>query len=405
MEMSNNSVLTYDVAVVGGGVAGIAAALAAARRGRKTVLLEKQTLLGGLATSGLIYIYLPLDDGYGHQVIKGISSEMLNRSVEYGPFDVPEKWSGSAGGNPGLTGERYRCCFSPAGFTLTLDKMLAECGVDLWLDSTVIGVDCRDSEVKALEVFNSSGRLRIEAGCFVDASGGAWLVQMAGHKVCHEKNFITPWVMEMAEDPSFYHFTESLHIEGHWKSLPPDAENAVAYREVCSDCCSGKSVSDFIRKGWQLIRYRYDGADCKKNYPVHLPAMPQLRKIGAAQCRTMLDDNSCFTYFEDSIGITGDWRSNLTIWETPFGALVPEALDGVFTAGRCIGAVGDAWEVYRVIPSAAMTGEAAGIAAALAVEMGCRSRDLPYQSVQNELRKLNIPLHFDEVGIADKYRK
>ena len=99
MQTTYKAAAAYDVVVVGAGVAGIAAALAAARRGHKTALVEKQTLIGGLATSGLIYIYLPLDDGYGHQVIKGISEEMLKRCVEYGPFDVPEKWGGVIGGN------------------------------------------------------------------------------------------------------------------------------------------------------------------------------------------------------------------------------------------------------------------------------------------------------------------
>ena len=67
----------YDVVVCGAGIAGIAAAIAAARQGAKTVVLEKQCLLGGLATSGLIYIYLPLCNGYGKQIIYGISEEMI----------------------------------------------------------------------------------------------------------------------------------------------------------------------------------------------------------------------------------------------------------------------------------------------------------------------------------------
>ena len=60
-----DSKIKYDIAISGAGVAGIAAALAAARRGHKGVLIEKQMLIGGLATSGLIYIYLTLCDGNG----------------------------------------------------------------------------------------------------------------------------------------------------------------------------------------------------------------------------------------------------------------------------------------------------------------------------------------------------
>ena len=66
-----------DVLVCGGGFAGISAALAAARQGKKVILLEKQFMLGGLGTSGLVTIYLPLCDGVGKQVSFGIAEELL----------------------------------------------------------------------------------------------------------------------------------------------------------------------------------------------------------------------------------------------------------------------------------------------------------------------------------------
>ena len=88
----------YDVVAVGAGVAGIAAAVAAARRGHKVALIEKQTIIGGLATSGLIYIYLPLCDGNSTQVIAGISEEMLKKSMEFSPFDLPAQWGGDPAG-------------------------------------------------------------------------------------------------------------------------------------------------------------------------------------------------------------------------------------------------------------------------------------------------------------------
>ncbi|MBQ6597734.1 MAG: FAD-dependent oxidoreductase, partial [Lentisphaeria bacterium] len=90
--------LHYDVVVCGAGVAGVAAAIAAARKGAKTAVIEKQCLLGGLATSGLIYIYLPICDGNGKQLAFGLAEEMLKRCVEYGPFDVPEQWRGPKDG-------------------------------------------------------------------------------------------------------------------------------------------------------------------------------------------------------------------------------------------------------------------------------------------------------------------
>ena len=74
----------YEVAVCGGGIAGISAALAAARQGKKVILFEKEYMLGGLGTAGLITIYLPLCDGYGHQVSFGIAEELLKLSITYG---------------------------------------------------------------------------------------------------------------------------------------------------------------------------------------------------------------------------------------------------------------------------------------------------------------------------------
>ena len=73
---------TYDVAVVGGGIAGIAAALAAKRAGASVLLLEKMFAMGGLATLGNVTIWLPLCDGNGHQVIGGIGEELLKLSVK-----------------------------------------------------------------------------------------------------------------------------------------------------------------------------------------------------------------------------------------------------------------------------------------------------------------------------------
>ena len=88
----------YDVAVCGGGFAGISAALAAAREGKKVILFEKQYMLGGLGTAGLVTVYLPLCDGFGHQVSFGIAEELLKLSITYGAEDkYPENWLDNIG--------------------------------------------------------------------------------------------------------------------------------------------------------------------------------------------------------------------------------------------------------------------------------------------------------------------
>ena len=374
--------LRYDVVVCGAGVAGVAAAVAAARQGAKTALIEKQCLIGGLATSGLIYIYLPICDGNGKQLAFGLAEEMLRRCVEYGPFAVPERWGGPAGGNPGIAGERCQCCFSPAGFTLTLDKMLEEAGVDLWLDTLIADARREKERIVAVEVENLSGRLRIAGKCFVDATGCARAAKLAGAKTVSESNHITPWIMETATDPSFFHFTESLHIRPFGKHEP---EFAVEPEY------DGRKITDFVRRTWRMAREhydRFDRAERVQNYPVHLPAMPQLRKIARIDAQYNLSETDLGKHFEHTVGTAGNWYHPDPGWEVPYEALVPKDLRGMLAAGRCIGAAGYAWEIFRVIPAAALTGEAAGIAAALCAARALSPEELPYSVLKEHLKSL-----------------
>ena len=377
--------VNYDVVVCGAGVAGVAAAVAAARKGAKTAIIEKQCLLGGLATSGLIYIYLPLCDRNGKQLAYGLAEEMLERCVEYGPFDIPEQWGGPKRGEPGgveAKKGRYACCFSPAGFTLTLDKILAETGIDLWLDTLIDDVQKGGNRITAVEVVNLSGKIRVSGKCFVDATGCALTAKLAGAKTLSEVNYITPWVMEMASDPSFFHFTESLHIQdfgkhtGEYAMEPP---------------YDGRKVTEFVRRSWQMLREHYNSfsrEERKKNYPVHLPAMPQLRKIAHIDALYNLTESDVGKHFKHSIGATGNWIHPDPGWEAPYESLVPKELDGLLAAGRCIGASGYAWEIFRVIPAATLTGEAAGIAAALCVRDELIPKALPYDLLKKHLNSL-----------------
>ena len=128
--------------------------------------------------------------------------------------------------------------------------------------------------------------------------------------------------------------------------------------------------------------------------------MPQFRKIYCIKGEYVLKDNEHATFFEDSIGLLADWRKAGFVWEIPYRTLYPEnRLGGLLAAGRCSAASGDAWEVTRVIPSAAMTGQVAGLAASLSIEKGVEPPDLDVRLLQSELRKLGFPIHLADVGL------
>ena len=388
----------YDVAVLGGGVAGTAAAIQAARCGAKTVLLEKSVLLGGLATTGLIYVYLPLCNGYGHQTTFGIAEEMLKASMKYGPGEIP-KWEEN---KQGKSLERYFVSFSPASFALALDEMCENAGVDLWFDTLISkGVVDDSGKLSSVYVENKSGRGIIEADIFIDASGDAD-VSRSVQKVEYEasNNYLSSWVLEYdvrAKESEPYILADKL---GRFILQKRSSE---INKEI-----DGHKVSSFLLESRRKIREHYlneyakNEVDRHQFFPLVLPAMTSFRKTYAIRGKKILTSGQEHTFFEDSIGIVADWRYPGQIWEIPYGTLVPEKINGLLTAGRCISSFGDAWEATRVIPAAAMTGQVAGMAAALAVETSKQPGSLDVKVLQNRLRAEGFMLHCSELAQNNK---
>ena len=123
----------YDVIVVGGGIAGVSASVAAARQGMSVLLIEKSVNLGGLATSGLISWYEPLCDGMGNKLIGGLAEELIRLSVTCGFDNLPSQWGGESKNAP--RNKRYSTFYSPTFFTLALDRFVTENGVKLLFDA------------------------------------------------------------------------------------------------------------------------------------------------------------------------------------------------------------------------------------------------------------------------------
>ena len=144
------AVSAYDVIVVGGGIAGCAAALAAVREGKSVLLLEKMTMLGGLGTAGHIVIYLPLCDGYGRQVIGGIAEELLLLSTKYSFHDDVAHWREN--------GKRYETRYDGPAYALALEELLEQSGVAIFYDTLAVTPIMQGRRCKAVVVENKSGR-------------------------------------------------------------------------------------------------------------------------------------------------------------------------------------------------------------------------------------------------------
>ena len=387
----------YDVAVAGAGVAGIAAALECARSGLRTVLIEKTILTGGLATSGLVFVYLPLCDGNGHQVTFGIAEELLHLSICYGPGDVPPGWQKE---HSAPEASRYRTLFSPASFILALDEVLTEAGVDVWLDTLICDTVMEGDCAVGVEVENKDGRGVIGADCIIDATGDADVAFRAGAECATGENIMAMWALRASLEKA-----RKASADGSGGPLLditilggiPGSPEAVDLEKY--DGTDAKTVTRFVLEGRRMLREHFvkSSADRHDDFPVTLPSMAQFRTTRRIVGRETLTDGQNATRFEDSIGLVADWRQPGYVWEIPLRTLIPHKIKGLLAAGRCISSSGDAWEVTRVIPAAALTGQACGAAAVLALERQTTPDRLDASDVQARLRERGVKIHLDEV--------
>ena len=386
----------FDIVIAGGGIAGVAAALAAARRGKEVALIEKTAYFGGLATTGIVNVYLPLCDGYGHQVAFGLPEELLLASQKYGPGYIPETWKN---GKELHEWDRYRANFSPASFILALDELLEKAGVEIWFDTVVIGAKTSGDRLKKIVVANKSGIGTIAAKCFVDATGDSDLAAFAGLK-CHEDaNAMTTWVIEkrrrVTNPRSELEEGIGVKVVGVTSLTANNLPKGVSGKIVTTSILNGR---DAYRK---LLADEYAAGSENRNthYPLMVPAMATLRHTRCIDAKFALKPGMEWTRFEDSVGIIADWRKPGYVWEIPYRTLIPKKLKGLLAAGRCTAAHGDAWEVTRVIPTAALTGEAAGVAAAIAVEEKITPDEVKMARLSSELHKNGVVLHFADLGL------
>jgi hypothetical protein len=163
-------------------------------------------------------------------------------------------------------------------------------------------------------------------------------------------------------------------------------------------------VTRFVLESRRLLREHYQRAhtsgemsDRHQLFPVTLPAMAQFRTTRRIVGQATLSDSQHGIRVPTSIGLVADWRKPGYIWEIPYGTLIPQGIKGLITAGRCISSAGDAWEVTRVIPAAALTGQVAGIAARLAIQHNTTPDRLQLKDVQMELKRSEIPFHIADV--------
>lgn len=386
------------VCVCGGGVAGIAAALAAARNGADVLLIEREFALGGLATLGLITYYLPLCDGLGHQVIFGIGEELLRLAVKHGREGKQYNPWLDGGSDEEKAKERFRVGYNGQLFMLEAEKLLRHNGVRILYGTQICAAKTQCKRITYLIAENKSGRFAIDCDRVIDATGDADVAKFAGAETVNfsQGNVLAGWYY------SFGGGKRTLNIVG--PSDVPDEEKAKGEtREYLSDerfsGIDGSELSHMIELSHEAtyndwLRRREQTPDLVPDMICGIPQIRMTRRIAGFETPDTKDDRR---HFEDCVGVTGHWRHRGPVYEIPFGALCSKNIENLLAAGRNISVTDAMWDNTRVIPTCAVTGEAAGTAAAMFSYNRLDKFDIA--KLQRRLRENGVRTSVSELGL------
>lgn len=386
----------YDTVVAGGGFAGVAAALAAARGGNKVLLLERMFVLGGLGTAGLVTIYLPLCDGRGHQVSFGIAEELLKLSMKNGyECRYPKPWL-EGGTVEEKTKTRYQVQYNAAACAILMEKALLEEGVEILYGTTVCDCAVTDGVITHLMVENKSGRSAIKCGNVIDCTGDADICKRSGENtaIFGQGNILAAW---------YYFCDESgykLKMLG-FSDIPDDLKNEEQKKNSAEQKryvgLEGKEISDMVIDSHNsTFNHFLAGRELSNDHMLatitSIPQIRMTRRIEGAYTMKRVDANK---HFEDSVGMFGNWRKDTVgeIYELPYSILHGNKIRNLATAGRSISVDDALWDLTRVIPVCSLSGEAVGTAAALNKNFN----EVDIKELQSVLSKNGVKLHIDEV--------
>ncbi|GBF75027.1 FAD-dependent oxidoreductase [Paenibacillus sp. 598K] len=436
--------IEMDVVIVGGGPAGIAAAIAAGRQGARTVLIERYGFVGGMSTAAMVYPWMTFHTDSGEQVIKGIAQEIVERLQ-------------ARGGSPGHLRDtvgfvRTVTPYHPEIYQVVATDMLREAGVTLLLHSFVDEVAVQGERIEAIQVTNKSGRSWVSGQVFVDTSGDADVAYLSGARTLQGRDGdhqSQPMTMKfrmrgvdlakikaymLAHPEEFYHKTpiaelQDLPLTGvsgfysHWQTsgVPINRDQVLFFAgpaddEVLINCTrvqglDATSAEDLTRAEQEgrkqvLMMAEFLQRDVPGFERASISAVaPQIgiresRRI-VGHYRLAQEDVVQGRKFDDVIarsgypidihdpsgrGVTAASISGDGAYDIPYRCLLSVNRPNLLAAGRCISTSHEALATTRLTPSCMATGQAAGTAAALSVRQGVQPAELDIALLQQTLR-------------------
>jgi ribulose 1,5-bisphosphate synthetase/thiazole synthase len=375
-----------DVLVVGGGCAGVIAALAAARTGVKTTLVERYGCFGGLWTGGLVLIVLATHSKTGrglNKCVRGIGDELLDRLL-----DIKGGIINQAPGKRDPTSD-------PEATKYVMAEMLREAGVEMLLNSWVTNAIMDGNTIRGVVFESKAGCHAITSKVVVDASGDGDVFGAAG-----------------AEHVRHVHRIGLVHRLGNVDrvDLSKVADKKKAPRTACNtpipsvrwvnmqgpqgDCLDVRTLTqcelDGRRAIWRKLKAIQETPGHEQVFLLDTASQLGIRasRTLTGMAESKVDETLKDKKYRDVVAVGGGYEFvGDRACQIPYGALVPVKLDGLLAAGRCVAADNLMLNYTRLIGPCLVTGHAAGAAAALALDCRCRPRDVDVPQLQALLKR------------------
>ena len=397
----------YDLIVAGGGVAGVAAAVSAAREGLRVLLAEQTGVTGGAMTNALVYPFMRYTlRKSGRVLAAGLFAEMQERWKAY----RDTAW------------ETYKLVF---------DDLLSEAGAEVLFHAQLFDVTTKDRQVTEISVATCAGKRSLRARMFIDATGDGELFYLAGCD-CQlgrqEDGFCQPMTTcfrlgnvdiarFQAERPVLEERYRARQAEG---KITNPRENILVFfglgegivhfnttRVIRHDPTDPAALSraEMIarRQVWEMVKFLREESEAFS----HCTLLSLANRIGVRESRKLkgvhiltAEELERGVYFPDTValgnygvdihnptgtGTTVHYLSDEAYYSIPYRSLLPKEYDNLLVAGRCLSATHEAQSAVRIMPTCVCMGQAAGIAAAVAAETGTALSGVDTDAVRRRL--------------------
>lgn len=432
-----------DVAVIGGGPAGCAAAYAAAKAGADVTLLERYNCLGGLSTGGLVMWIDRMTDWEGRHVIQGFAREFIDRMPPEGVAGPPKTdWGSKDEAKAQYWGQRTSAfhgvvCWAPTldpeVMKLNAQEMLIGAGVRIVFHAWAARPVVEDGKATGVVFESKMGRTALMAKVVVDTTGDGDVFARAGAgfdddieegDVHHSMNTgfviggvdMDRWLAFRRDEPD--QFSEFMargrESMGFFQAPYVSWRNDVAlFLGPRQSGLSALDVDDMTEV--EIRSHRFMKSHCeffRENAPGFENAymLQSASQLGVRHTRRLVGvgriERKNWGSGEpvaDEVGVSPSVSPKFPIVSVPYGSLVPRNLDGLLAAGRHVSCDANSHGFMREIPQCWLTGQAAGAGAAVAANNGVAPREVDVSEVRKILRAQGAFLHDDaEVEAAAK---